>query len=193
VRHRTLIVTCDSRDAVPFLLGLPAKELNQADLIVTPHLAETLKEQGMASHVYVTSGVSTLDAVRRVAGRSRQPVDVVIGPDPGNPFLCKGLVRARLLAPWALDRSARAVLIEIGSGGRVRRVSPSLTRGALARLIYGREERQLVEYLHHRVIARPAALVRVGFVIPMTLITFVRVLPFIAWTEARAWLRARRE
>ncbi len=189
--HRTLIVTCDARDAVPFLLGLPTDEREQAKLIVTPHLAEALKERRMPSDVHVTAGVSTLEAIRHVVHDS-QPVAIVIGPDPGNPFRCKGLVRARLLAPWALGRSARAGLIEIESGGVVSKAATALTRGALLRTIYIREGLQLAKYLRRGVIDRPGAFLRVGVLVPMTLITLARLLPFVAWTEARALLRARR-
>ena len=175
MRRRTLIVTCAAPDAVPFLRGLPADELEQAALIVTPHLAGAIEEQRMAGEVHITAGVSTLGAVQRVAGCSRQPITIVIGPDPGNPFRCKGLVRARLLAPWALSRSGYADLVQIESGGGVNQVSTHLSRRTLLRTIYVRESLQLGEWL-----------MRAGGVIPMTMITLAQALPFIAWTEARA-------
>lgn len=189
----TLIVTCDARDAVPFLLALPVEELAQAKLITTPHLAERLEQRRLAGGVQVTAGVSTLKAVRQVVASSRQPIAIVIGPDPGNPFRCKGLMRARLLAPWSLDRTARADLIEIGPGGRVSRISSSLTQGALLRTVYVREGLRLVACVRRSVIDGPEALVRVGLVIPVTLITLARVLPFIAWTEAYARFAAARQ
>jgi hypothetical protein len=190
--HRTLIVTCDARDAMPFLRGLPDGEREQVKLIVTPHLAEALWEQEVAGEVHITAGVSTLDRVRRVVGSSPQPVSIVIGPDPVSPLRCKGLIRARLLAPWALDRTARADLVEIASGGRVDRTSAGLTRGALLRTIYVREGLQLVGYVLRGVVDRPEALFRAGVVIPMSVITLARVLPFIAWTETRARFDAPR-
>ena len=186
MRRWTLIVTCAAPDAVPFLLGLPAEELEQAKLIVTPHLAQALEEQRIPGEVHITAGVSTLDAVRRIAGCSRQPIAIVIGPDPGNPFRCKGLIRARLLAPWALGPASCADLIEIRSGGGASRILTGLTRRALLRRIYVREGLQLVEYLPRRVIESPGAPLRAGVAIPMTLITLARLLPFVAWTEARA-------
>jgi hypothetical protein len=91
-----------------------------------------------------------------------------------------------------LGRSARADLIEIGQGGEVSRMSTGLTRGALLRAIYVREGLQLVEYLPRGLVARPAALLSVGVVIPRTLITLARLLLFVVWTEARAWFKAPR-
>lgn len=168
----TLIVTCAAPDAVPFLRGLPADDLAQANLIVTPHLADAIGEQLTAADVCITAGASTLAEVRRVAACSKQPIAIVIGPDPGDPLRCKGLVRARLLAPWALAPSDSADLIEIKSGGAVGRVSTGLTRGALFRRLYVREGLRLVGYA--------------GVATPMVLITLARLLPFIVWTEARA-------
>lgn len=190
--HRTLIVTCDARDALPFLRGLPADELEQAVLVVTPHLAEALEDQGMAAHVHVTSGVSTLQEVRLIMGSSPPPVAIVIGPDPGNPLRYRGLVRARLLAPWALGRFARADLLEIGTGGGVRRISTGQTRGTLLGKLYVREGSRLAAYVLHDIVHRPGVFLRAGVALPLALFTLARVLPFIAWHEARALLRARR-
>jgi hypothetical protein len=192
MRHRTLIVTCAAPDALPFLRGLPAGELEQAKLIVTPHLAEALEEQRVAGEVHIFAGVSTLDESRSVVGCARQPITIVIGPDPGNPFRCKGLIRARLLAPWALGPSSRADLVEIKIGGDVSHISAGLTRGALVRAIYIREGVRLVEYVPRTVVDRPGLSLRAAIAIPMTAITLARVLPFVAWTEARARSRAPR-
>jgi len=178
-------VTCDALDAVPFLLGLPADEAEQAKLIVTPHLAEVLEEGRMAFDVHVSAGLSTLDALRSVAASSHQPIAIVICPDSGSLFRCRSFVRARLLAPWVVSRGARADLIEIQSGGEVRRKSPGLTRDRLVRTIYAREACLMAEYA-------PRAVVLAALVVLLVMATLARLIPFVLWTEVRALMRVRR-
>jgi len=179
--YGSLIVTCAASDAMPFLHGLPNNELEQTTLIATSHLANAIEGQRMAHDVHVTAGVSTLRAVRQIAGCSRRPIAIVIGPDPGGPLRSKGLVRARLLAPLALAGSERADLIEVDRGGAVSRIAESLTRRALLRTIYVREASQ-----------PGGPQLRGAVAIPLTLISLARLLAFVLWTEGRARLTTRR-
>jgi hypothetical protein len=202
-----LLVTCSEPDALPFLLRLPAGELERATVIATRQLAATSEEKRLAASTHRIGGISTLSGVRRVMARPNQRTVVVICPDPWGPFRSKGLIRARLLSPWTLRRGARVDLIEIQPGGQVSRTSSGLTRGSLLRRIYVREA-----FLLARSIVRPATrgawvpdgtvgtlrsglrvvvhstrrILRSAAVVPVMLATLARLLPFVVWTEARA-------
>jgi len=178
-----MVVTCGEPDALAFLLSCPADDLGRTTLVATADVVRSASLQTAVANSYVIDGFEAIDEVRRLIGGPRRRLAIVIAPDPWGPLRGKGFVRARLFAPWFLDKGGRADLIELRSGGYLRRVLSERRRGELVLRLYTREVALLCVYLVH--------VVGVALAIPTAAITLSRLVPFVLWTEARARFRKR--
>jgi hypothetical protein len=196
-----------------YLHALPSDQVRNTLLLATGPVVKAARESGVVGEAHIIAGRSSLGSARRVLSSPGLRIVVVIAPDPWGPFKGKGFVRARLLAPWALAPVAHVDLMELRSGGEVRRTSRGLARAALLRKIYLRETLLLTEYVVWAGTARPQlflesrtgrictvlravahlprAIARASVGFCMALVTLARVIPFISLNETRARLRVR--